>query len=62
MNYRFIDFPTDWSQPKNSKDGVEMPEKILFSLQKTKEKIQTFADKKLEPVEQKDSSLDFVKE
>ena len=62
MNYRFIDFPTDWSQPKNSKDGVKVPEKILSSQQKTKEKIQTFPDKKLEPVEKKDSSLDFVKE
>ena len=62
MNYRFIDFPPDWSQPKNSKDGVKVPEKILSSQQKTKEKIQTFPDKKLEPVEKKDSSLDFVKE
>ncbi len=62
MNYRFIDFPTDRSQPKNSKDGVKVPEKILSSQQKTKEKSQTFPDKKLEPVEKKDSSLDFVKE
>ena len=62
MNYRFIDFTTDWSQPKNSKDGVMVHEKILSSQQKTKEKIQTFPDKKLEPVEKKDSSLDFVKE